>query len=75
MVQQIIAERRGLRADGRGRNQDLLDLLMDARDEETGEGMIAQRYRLHLLPGHPVELEPLITLRPRYGMRMVVEAR
>ena len=40
-MQQIIAERRALRADGRGRNQDLLDLLMDARDEETGEGMIA----------------------------------
>ena len=37
--------------------------------------MIAQRYRLHLVPGHPVEVEPLITLRPRHGLRMVVEAR
>jgi hypothetical protein len=27
------------------------------------------------VPGHPVEPEPLITLRPRHGMRMLVEAR
>lgn len=33
---------------------------------------IAQRYRLRLAPGHPVELHPLITLRPRHGMRMTV---
>jgi cytochrome P450 len=31
---------------------------------------IAQRYRLSLVPGHPVEMEPLITLRTRYGLRM-----
>jgi cytochrome P450 len=31
---------------------------------------IVQRYRLDLVPGHPVELEPLITLRSRRGMRM-----
>src|SRR5260370_23458114 len=31
---------------------------------------IAQRYRLRLKPGHPVEPQGLITLRPRYGMRM-----
>ena len=33
---------------------------------------VAQRYRLRLVPGHPVELYPLITLRPRYGMRMTL---
>src|SRR6185437_12041327 len=33
---------------------------------------IAQRYRLRLAPGHPVELHPLITLRPRHGMRMTL---
>ncbi|MDQ5823083.1 MAG: cytochrome P450 [Chloroflexota bacterium] len=33
---------------------------------------IAQRYRLDLVPGHPVVVEPLITLRARYGMRMVL---
>jgi len=27
------------------------------------------------VPGHRVEPEPLITLRPKYGMRMVVESR
>jgi cytochrome P450 len=36
---------------------------------------IAQRYRLHLKPGHPVEPQGLITLRPRYGMRMMLERR
>jgi cytochrome P450 len=36
---------------------------------------IAQRWRLRLEPGHPVVPDPLITLRPRYGMRMVVERR
>ena len=34
---------------------------------------IGQRWRLRLLPGHPVELKALMTLRPRYGMRMVAE--
>lgn len=29
---------------------------------------VAQRYRLRLAPGHPVELYPLVTLRPRHGI-------
>ncbi len=33
---------------------------------------IGQRYRLDLVPGHPVEVEPLITLRAKYGMRMTL---
>jgi cytochrome P450 len=36
---------------------------------------LAQRYRLQLVPGHRVEPWPLITLRPRNGMRMFIEAR
>jgi hypothetical protein len=32
---------------------------------------LVQHWRLRLVPGHPVEAQPLITLRPRYGMRMV----
>jgi cytochrome P450 len=36
---------------------------------------LAQRYRLHLVPGHNVEPWPLITLRPRFGMRMTIESR
>ena len=36
---------------------------------------IAQRYRLRLKPGHPVEPQGLITLRPRYGMQMFLERR
>jgi hypothetical protein len=35
--------------------------------------MVAQHYRLRLVPGHPVQADALITLRPRYGMRMTVE--
>lgn len=36
---------------------------------------VAQRYRLRLVPGFPVEPQGLITLRPRHGMRMMVERR
>src|ERR1700677_2513071 len=36
---------------------------------------IAQRYRLHLKPGFPVEPQGLITLRPRYGLQMRLEWR
>src|SRR5262249_47179735 len=36
---------------------------------------LAQRWRLRLVPGHPVALQPLVTLRPKYGMRMVAEQR
>ena len=36
---------------------------------------LAQRYRLRLVPGHRVDPWPLITLRPRFGMPMVIERR
>jgi cytochrome P450 len=36
---------------------------------------IAQRYRLRVKPGHPIEPQGLITLRPRYGLPMIVERR
>jgi cytochrome P450 len=36
---------------------------------------IAQRYRLQLKPGFPVEPQGLITLRPRYGLQMRLERR
>jgi cytochrome P450 len=35
----------------------------------------AQSYRLHLPPGHRADPWPLITLRPRFGMPMIVERR
>jgi cytochrome P450 len=35
----------------------------------------AQQWRLRLSPGHRVEKQALITLRPRYGMKMVVQRR
>ena len=36
---------------------------------------LAQKWKLTLVPGHRVEPEPLITLRPKYGMRMEIESR
>ncbi len=36
---------------------------------------VAARYRLRLAPDQQVEPEAVITLRPRYGMRMLVEQR
>ena len=36
---------------------------------------LAQQWQMQLVPGHPVELQPLITLRPKYGMRMIVRRR
>jgi cytochrome P450 len=36
---------------------------------------LAQAYRLRLVPGHRVEPWPLISLRPRFGMPMVMERR
>jgi cytochrome P450 len=36
---------------------------------------LAQKWKLKLVPGQRVEPEPLITLRPRHGIEMQVEAR
>jgi cytochrome P450 len=31
---------------------------------------LASRFRLELVPGHPVIPEPLVTLRPRHGVKV-----
>lgn len=31
---------------------------------------IARRWKMRIIPGHPVILQPLVTLRPKYGMQM-----
>jgi cytochrome P450 len=36
---------------------------------------LGQKWKLKLVPGHTVEPEPLITLRPKYGMKMFTESR
>jgi cytochrome P450 len=36
---------------------------------------IAQKWRMRLVPNHPVALKPVITLRPKHGMRMTVGKR
>jgi cytochrome P450 len=36
---------------------------------------IGQRWQLQLVPHHPVELKPVVTLRPKHGMKMVLKRR
>lgn len=36
---------------------------------------VLSRFRLDLVPGYPVDMEPTITLRPRHGMSMVLRHR
>ena len=36
---------------------------------------LARRWRLRLVPGHPVAPSPKVTLKPKHGMRMTLEAR
>ena len=36
---------------------------------------IAQRYELRPVPGHPVEVHPILTLRPRHGVRVRLQRR
>ena len=36
---------------------------------------VAQRYELRPVPGHPVEVHPILTLRPRHGVRVTLHPR
>jgi cytochrome P450 len=36
---------------------------------------IARFWKMRMLPGHPVELLPVITLRPKYGMPMTLQKK
>jgi cytochrome P450 len=36
--------------------------------------VMARRWRMESVPGHPVELNPTVTLRPKFGLKMVVHA-
>ena len=36
---------------------------------------IAQRYQLRMVPGHQVEPQMLVTLRPKYGLKMTISRR
>ena len=37
--------------------------------------MVAQRFTLRLVPGHTVEVEPGVTLRPKHGLMMTLSRR
>lgn len=36
---------------------------------------LASRWRMRLVPGHTVATQPMVTLRPKHGMRMTLERR
>jgi cytochrome P450 len=36
---------------------------------------ITQRFSLSLLPDHPVVAQPTITLRPKHGVKVILERR
>jgi cytochrome P450 len=36
---------------------------------------LAQRWRFQLVPGHPVVPQAAVTLRSKYGMKMIANAR
>jgi cytochrome P450 len=36
---------------------------------------LAQQWQMRLVPNHPVALKPVITLRPKHGMRMTLISR
>jgi cytochrome P450 len=36
---------------------------------------LAQHWQMRLAPNHPVEIKPVMTLRPKHGMRMIVTRR
>jgi cytochrome P450 len=36
---------------------------------------ILRHWKMDLLPEHPIVLSPLLTLRPKYGMKMILESR
>jgi cytochrome P450 len=36
---------------------------------------LAQFWRMRVVPGHPIELQPRITLRPKHGMTMTLQPR
>jgi cytochrome P450 len=36
---------------------------------------VAQRYRLSLVPNHPVALKPRVTLTPKFGIKMITHRR
>ncbi len=37
--------------------------------------LLVQRYRVRLVPGHPIEFDTVFTLRPKHGVRVIVERR
>jgi hypothetical protein len=34
---------------------------------------LARHWKMHLVSGHPIQMQPLITLRPKHGIKMKLE--
>jgi hypothetical protein len=37
--------------------------------------MVSQRYRVEMVPGHPVEYGRMVALRPAHGIRVTLQPR
>lgn len=71
IVYQVIDRRRR----GSETPDDLLSMLLEAVDEETGERMTVQRYQVGWIPDQSIDLQPVVTLRPRYGVKLRILPR
>ena len=49
--------------------------LLEATEAKLIIATVAQRCRLTPVPGHPIAVEPGVTLRPKHGLLMRVEMR
>jgi cytochrome P450 len=52
-----------------------LGLTIAAAECQLIVATLAQRFRINLVPGHPVELQPIPTLAPRHGLRAILRPR
>ena len=42
---------------------------------QLATAMVAQRYRVQVVPGHPVEYGRMVALRPAHGIRVTLQPR
>ena len=51
------------------------ELFFSALARPLSVATLAQQWRFTLVPGHPVEPQPVVTLRTKHGMRMMLHRR
>lgn len=52
-----------------------LGMAMAEAEAQLVLATLAQQFRLDVVPGHPVELQPIPTLAPRYGLKVLLKPR